>query len=104
MAVNPSYSNKQGIANGPIYGSLLVVFCMVLATLYQPLMGWVWVLSACAIAIAYVRIKRNLPSVKNEKKDFYFGYRASSWGGEIAKKKHDPKKKNSKFVKHISNN
>jgi transglutaminase-like putative cysteine protease len=65
MAVNPSYSNKQGIANGPIYGSLLVVFCMVLATLYQPLMGWVWVLSACAIAIAYVRIKRNLPSVKN---------------------------------------
>ena len=46
----------------------------------------------------------NLPSVKNEKKDFYFGYRASSWGGEIAKKKHDPKKKNSKFVKHISNN
>ena len=63
--MKPAYSNKQNIANGPIYTSLLVVFCMVLVTLYKPLMGWVWVLSACAIAIAYVRIKRNLPSVKN---------------------------------------
>ncbi len=48
-----------------IYTSLVVVFCMVLVTLTEPIMGWVWVLSACAISIAYMRIKRNLPSVKN---------------------------------------
>lgn len=60
-----SYSTNQHIANRPIYACLLVVFCMVLATLYEPLMSWVWVLSGCVIVIAYVRIKRNLPSVKN---------------------------------------
>lgn len=65
MTKTPSYSRKENIANGPIYGSLLVVFCMVLATLNEPLMGWVWVLSGCAITIAYVRIKKNLASVKN---------------------------------------
>lgn len=65
MAMNKSYSSTQHIASRPIYGSLLVVFCLVLITLHEPLMGWVWVLSGCAIAIAYVRIKRNLESVKN---------------------------------------
>lgn len=65
MAITKTYSTKQHIASRPIYASLLTVFCMVLLTLYQPLMGWVWVLSGCAIAIAYVRIKKNLPSVKN---------------------------------------
>ncbi len=49
----------------PIYGTLVIVFCMVLITLSEPLMGWVWVLCACAIIIAYLRLKSGLPSVKN---------------------------------------
>ena len=52
-------------ANKSIYTSLLVVFCMVLITLSEPLMAWVWVLCVCAVTIAYIRILRNLPSVKN---------------------------------------
>jgi len=60
-----TYSTKLNVPSRPIYSSLLVVFCMVLITLSEPLMPWVWVLSGCAIIIAYVRIKRNLPSVKN---------------------------------------
>lgn len=63
--MNKTYTTKQHIASRPVYTSLLAVFCMVLITLNAPLMGWVWVLSGCAIAIAYVRIRRNLPSVKN---------------------------------------
>lgn len=51
--------------NNSIYACLLVVFCMVLFTLYEPLMPWVWVLCACAVTIAAVRIKKDLPSVKN---------------------------------------
>ncbi len=53
------------ISSMPIYGTLVVVFCMVLITLSEPLMGWVWVLCGCAITIAYLRLKHRLPCVKN---------------------------------------
>jgi transglutaminase-like putative cysteine protease len=43
----------------------MIVFCLVLFTLTEALMGWVWVLCACAIVIAYLRIRKNLPNVKN---------------------------------------
>ncbi|MGK0372110.1 MAG: transglutaminase-like putative cysteine protease, partial [Glaciecola sp.] len=58
-------AKSHGVANKSIYACLLVVFCMVLITVSEPLMGWVWVLCACAITIASIRISRNLPSVKN---------------------------------------
>lgn len=58
-------NNPLNLANKSIYTSLLVVFCMVLITLSEPLMGWVWVLCACAVVIAYIRIVYNLPSVRN---------------------------------------
>jgi transglutaminase-like putative cysteine protease len=57
--------NKHILASVPIYGSLLGVFSLVLLTLSNALMGWVWVLCGCAIVIGFLRLKRNLPSVKN---------------------------------------
>lgn len=47
------------------YACLLVLFSMLILTLSEALMPWVWVLCGCAIVIGFVRIKRNLPSVKN---------------------------------------
>lgn len=61
---NKSTTNSH-VESVPIYGTLVVVFCMVLVTLSEPLMGWVWVLCACAIVIAYLRLKHSLPCVKN---------------------------------------
>ena len=53
------------VDNKSVYACLVVVFFMVIITLSGPLMGWVWVLCACAVIIAFIRIIRNLPSVKN---------------------------------------
>lgn len=60
-----AHNALHDIATIPIYGSLIVVFCMVLVTLVDPVMIWVWVLCACSVTIAYMRIRRNLPVVKN---------------------------------------
>jgi transglutaminase-like putative cysteine protease len=63
--VNKTKSEIHGASQKSIYGCLLVIFFMVIITLTEPLMGWVWVLCGCAIIIATVRIKQNLPNVKN---------------------------------------
>lgn len=57
--------DKPLLSSLPIYGSLLTVFSLVLLTLSEPLMGWVWVLCGCAIVIGFLRLRRDLPSVKN---------------------------------------
>lgn len=49
----------------PVYGSLIVVFCFLLITLYEPLMTWVWILSLSSIVIAIARIKKRLDPIKN---------------------------------------
>jgi transglutaminase-like putative cysteine protease len=63
--MKPSLNNASSITNKSIYGTLLIVFCMVIVTLSEPLMPWVWVLSICTIVISFVRIKCNLPCVRN---------------------------------------
>lgn len=49
----------------PVYGSLVTVFCLLLITLYEPLMTWVWILSLSSIIIAIARIKKRLDPIKN---------------------------------------
>ena len=56
---------KGNETNNSIYGCLLFVFFMVIVTLSQPIMAWVWILCLCTFTIAIIRIKRNLPSIKN---------------------------------------
>lgn len=55
-------SLKSGAA---LNAGLISIFCLSLFTLHEVLMGWVWVLCACSIAIALIRLKRKLAGVKN---------------------------------------
>ncbi|MDT0594136.1 DUF3488 and transglutaminase-like domain-containing protein [Glaciecola petra] len=49
----------------PVYGSLIAVFFLLLITLHEPMMTWVWILSLCSIIIAIARIKKRLEPIKN---------------------------------------
>ena len=58
-------NNLSGPASNVVYGCLNVVFFMVIITLSQVIMPWVWVLCICAFVISFIRIKRNLKSINN---------------------------------------
>jgi len=49
----------------PVYAPLLAVFVVILGTLNHVLMSWIWVLSACAVVIALLRVTKKLPGIKN---------------------------------------
>lgn len=56
-------TNKS--TSSPVYLPLLLVFVAVLLSMAKVLMLWVWVLSACAIVIALLRVTRKLPNIKS---------------------------------------
>ncbi|MGB3726691.1 MAG: DUF3488 and transglutaminase-like domain-containing protein [Glaciecola sp.] len=56
-----STENNHSIA----YASLIGVFSISLLTLTHVIMLWVWVLCGCTIAIAFVRLSKDIPGIKN---------------------------------------